>query len=119
MILSLKQKLDDQVERGKSERQEVQNLKGGKGAVIIYKDKIKHPDPRTHDAGAILLEKRSTIGYHVHEDDFEIITILAGLVRINGDVYCPGNSFTCEKGMGHDVENLAEDVSILRYVKKK
>lgn len=64
------------------------------------------------------MEQGSTIGYHVHEDDFEVIIVLAGLVEINGEVYCPGNSFTCEKEMGHNAENLAEGISILRYVKR-
>lgn len=113
-----KDMLESQVKKGNSERQECPNLKGGEGPVIIYKDKLKHPDSRTHEAGKILLEKDSTIGYHVHEDDFEVITVLAGLVKINGKVYTLGKSYTCEKDNGHDVQNLADGISILRYVKK-
>lgn len=111
--------LENEVERGKTKRQKYEDLKGGKGTVFIYKDNVKHPDPRTHEAGKILLKKDSTIGDHVHDKDFEVITVLAGLVEINGEVYPPGTTFTCEKGAGHNVRNLADGISILRYVKKK
>lgn len=59
------------------------------------------------------LEPGATIGYHIHENDCEVVYILKGngSVDYNGEIIelPEGSCHYCPKGMGHSLRNTGDE----------
>ncbi len=117
--MELIQSLDRGAQEGRLRRKLVVHLKNGFFSCVIYKDQVKHPDPRVYESGKIVMERFATIGEHDHKDDWEEYTVLAGKVISNGVEYGPGETMTCKKGETHSCRNIARGESVLRFVKRR
>lgn len=111
--------LNEGVLKGKLQREDVNNLKGGLGMCIVYTDKVQHPDSRVYASGKTVLKRFSSIGQHAHEDDWEEWTVLAGKVMSGNKIYLPGQTMVCKKGESHSCLNVADGESVIRFVKRK
>lgn len=111
--------LNEGVLKGKLQRKDVKDLKGGLGTCTVFTDMFKHPDPRVYASGKIVMNRFSSIGQHEHTDDWEEYTVLAGKVMSGNEIYLPGQTMVCKKGESHSCLNVADGESVLRFVKRK
>ncbi len=59
------------------------------------------------------LEPKSATGYHVHEDDMEVMIMLDGTANYNDNgtqvVVSTGDMLICNKGEGHSIEVVGDE----------
>ena len=92
------------------------NFKEGKGVFIAH----TYFDGKTK----IMLGKLppgSSIGYHTHTDDSEVITCISGVGNVvlkeGNETLRPGNVHYCPKGESHSLENNGtEDLTVYAIV---
>lgn len=84
------------------------NFKGGEGTVLMKMAQLN--DNRVMLA---TLPKGSSVGFHAHVNDMEVIYVLQGTATILLDsselVYTPGMAHYCPKGHAHSISNRGDE----------
>lgn len=94
----------------------MQNFKGGEGYVLM-----KMAKAGGNKIMLATMPKGSSVGFHTHEADMEVICVQQGTATIVLDstelTYTAGQVHYCPKGHGHSISNLAdEDLVIYNIV---
>ena len=86
----------------------VYNYKGGDNMVLS-----KMAPLGDNKAIYSIVPPGSSVGYHTHETDMEIVYVLQGTATVRMDsttlVYTPGMVHYCPKGFSHSISNLGEE----------
>ncbi|MCQ2331813.1 MAG: cupin domain-containing protein [Paludibacteraceae bacterium] len=86
----------------------VYNYKGGDNMVLS-----KMAPLGNNKAIYSIVPPGSSVGYHTHETDMEIIYVLQGTATVRMDstiiIYTPGMVHYCPKGRSHSISNLGEE----------
>ena len=96
------------IEMQNAEREVIPEFKGGVGQISVT---------RYIDGNNILmrgrLEPGSTVGFHVHSENSEVIYILSGKAKFTlddgVDIAGPGQVHYCEMGHGHSWEPAGDE----------
>lgn len=97
----------------------VQNVRGGRGEVTFYDWMLPEEAPgHGRVFSKIVMPPGSSIGWHVHEKEFEAFYIISGQATINDNgekiVLNPGDMHICLTGNGHETENLGSEVLVMQ-----
>ena len=95
-----------------------QNMRGGEGSVQL----VKYADD-VNSVVRITIKKGSSIGWHIHEGDQEIIYVISGKgICIEDDKeyeLVPGFANYCAKGKNHSIKNIYdEDLELFAVITK-
>lgn len=96
----------------------VQNMRNGEGSVKL----VKYADD-VNSIVRITISKGSSIGWHIHENDQEIIYVISGKgICIEDDKeyeLVPGFANYCAKGKNHSIKNINdEDLELFAVITK-
>jgi len=96
----------------------VENMRNGEGSVKL----VKYTDD-VNTIVRITISKGSSIGWHIHEGDQEIIYVISGKgICIEDDKeyeLVPGFANYCAKGKNHSIKNINdEDLELFAVITK-
>lgn len=96
----------------------VEKMRNGEGSVKL----VKYADD-TNSVVRITISKGSSIGWHIHEGDQEIIYVISGKGRCIEDdkeyELIPGLANYCAKGKNHSIKNIYdEDLELFAVITK-
>ena len=97
-----------------------EHMKGGDGTVEIVRTlQPEEYDSRIKLLGQLVLRPGSSLGYHTHEGEEEIIHVLSGTARYIDDgaetTLCAGDSCVCRSGHGHSIACAGTDEPLVVY----
>ena len=100
--------VDVTVDFNSMETDTVYNYKGGDNMVLS-----KMAPLGSNKAIYSIVPPGSSVGYHTHETDMEIVYVLQGTATVRMDnttlVYTPGMVHYCPKGHSHSISNLGQE----------
>ena len=100
--------VDVTVDINSMETDTVYNYKGGDNMVLS-----KMAPLGSNKAIYSIVPPGSSVGYHTHETDMEIVYVLQGTATVRMDsttlVYTPGMVHYCPKGHSHSISNLGQE----------
>lgn len=100
--------VDVTVDFNSMEADTVYNYKGGDNMVVS-----KMAPLGSNKAIYSIVPPGSSVGYHTHETDMEIVYVLQGTATVRMDsttlVYTPGMVHYCPKGRSHSISNLGQE----------